>query len=127
MFIYFFFFLMIRRPPSATLTDTLFPYTTLFRSFEGDRAVADDALDRRFGFVGWYKLAETARRSEGEAKEFELVRRGSRALFEQVDAARAHFRVFFVGEQFEAVGEGADRAQEVVTQDRKSTRLNSRH
>src|SRR3546814_1327220 len=23
---------MIRRPPSATLTDTLFPYTTLFRS-----------------------------------------------------------------------------------------------
>src|SRR3546814_14708473 len=93
-------------------TDTLFPYTTLFRSqrdfdafrllfaadvepaaahqrideqqreveddlhrrlrqrfgpdhpVEGDRAVADDALDRRFGFVGWYKLAETARRSE---------------------------------------------------------------
>src|SRR3546814_3615194 len=27
-----FFFLMIRRPPRATRTDTLFPYTTLFRS-----------------------------------------------------------------------------------------------
>src|SRR3546814_15767367 len=27
-----FFFLMIRRPPSSTRTDTLFPYTTLFRS-----------------------------------------------------------------------------------------------
>src|SRR3546814_20632006 len=27
-----FFFLMIRRPPRSTLTYTLFPYTTLFRS-----------------------------------------------------------------------------------------------
>src|SRR3546814_2809604 len=32
----FFFFLMIRRPPRSTRTDTLFPYTTLFRS---DRAL----------------------------------------------------------------------------------------
>src|SRR3546814_11202450 len=29
-----FFYLMIRRPPSSTRTDTLFPYTTLFRSAE---------------------------------------------------------------------------------------------
>src|SRR3546814_3384801 len=29
-----FFFLMIRRPPRSTRTDTLFPYTTLFRSAE---------------------------------------------------------------------------------------------
>src|SRR3546814_8948018 len=29
---YSFFFLMIRRPPRSTRTDTLFPYTTLFRS-----------------------------------------------------------------------------------------------
>src|SRR3546814_12635831 len=37
MFVFFFFFfvlffLMIRRPPRSTRTDTLFPYTTLFRS-----------------------------------------------------------------------------------------------
>src|SRR3546814_16915524 len=32
MFTLFFFFLMIRRPPRSTRTDTLFPYTTLFRS-----------------------------------------------------------------------------------------------
>src|SRR3546814_8759175 len=33
-FIYycFFFFLMLRRPPRSTRTDTLFPYTTLFRA-----------------------------------------------------------------------------------------------
>src|SRR3546814_20498155 len=29
----YFFFLMIRRPPRSTRTDTLFPYTTLFRSW----------------------------------------------------------------------------------------------
>src|SRR3546814_7613781 len=28
----YFFFLLIRRPPRSTRTDTLFPYTTLFRS-----------------------------------------------------------------------------------------------
>src|SRR3546814_16921968 len=35
-----FFFLMIRRPPRSTRTDTLFPYTTLFRSV---RAAGDTA------------------------------------------------------------------------------------
>src|SRR2546430_15069313 len=34
---YFFFFLMIRRPPRSTL----FPYTTLFRSFAGGNRGAD--------------------------------------------------------------------------------------
>src|SRR3546814_1837935 len=29
---------MIRRPPRSTRTDTLFPYTTLFRSVRTDRA-----------------------------------------------------------------------------------------
>src|SRR3546814_4195093 len=28
---------MIRRPPRSTRTDTLFPYTTLFRSIDADR------------------------------------------------------------------------------------------
>src|SRR3546814_8187437 len=31
------FFLMIRRPPRSTRTDTLFPYTTLFRSITGTK------------------------------------------------------------------------------------------
>src|SRR3546814_14451700 len=33
---YDFFFLMIRRLPRSTRTDTLFPYTTLFRSQDSD-------------------------------------------------------------------------------------------
>src|SRR3546814_13561280 len=32
MFFYLLFFLLSRRPPRSTRTDTLFPYTTLFRS-----------------------------------------------------------------------------------------------
>src|SRR3546814_19083988 len=49
---YHFFFLMIRRPPRSTRTDTLFPYTTLFRSRDRRRrrrhaAVVDAARDRR--------------------------------------------------------------------------------
>src|SRR3546814_17991035 len=36
-----FFFLMIRRPPRSTRTDTLCPYTTLFRSAVHRRRAAD--------------------------------------------------------------------------------------
>src|SRR3546814_18241015 len=43
---YCFFFLMIRRPPRSTRTDTLFPYTTLFRSIE-----APTWLDRELASV----------------------------------------------------------------------------
>src|SRR3546814_1671154 len=37
--IYLFFFLMIRRPPRSTRTDTLLPYTTLFRSADAIRKI----------------------------------------------------------------------------------------
>src|SRR3546814_16610569 len=40
---------MIRRPPRSTRTDTLFPYTTLFRSIEGRRHIA---AERRRELVG---------------------------------------------------------------------------
>src|SRR3546814_7251571 len=38
-----FFFLMIRRPPRSTRTDTLFPYTTLFRSNDSRNPSRNDA------------------------------------------------------------------------------------
>src|SRR3546814_12056652 len=40
----FVFFLMIRRPPNSTRTDTRFPYTTLFRSLRRAR-MARGTLD----------------------------------------------------------------------------------
>src|SRR3546814_8923981 len=45
-YLFSFFFLMIRRPPISTRTDTLFPYTTLFRS--PARRGAGSGLRRRF-------------------------------------------------------------------------------
>src|SRR3546814_16508441 len=51
-FLYFFFcffFLMIRRPPQSTRTDTLFPYTTLFRAAQRNRAEPCIRLRQRIG------------------------------------------------------------------------------
>src|SRR3546814_12669470 len=49
-----FFFLMIRRPPRSTRTDTLFPYTTLFRSDLDLEKMQDDyfVLNARVGLRG---------------------------------------------------------------------------
>src|SRR3546814_8072351 len=44
------FFLMLRRPPRSTRTDTLFPYTTLVRSHSGGIAKAHDL---HFGVDYW--------------------------------------------------------------------------
>src|SRR3546814_3009168 len=41
---------MIRRHPSSTLTYTLFPYTTLFRSVDGGDAAEDLAAAAERGF-----------------------------------------------------------------------------
>src|SRR3546814_13448863 len=40
---------MIRRPPRSTRTDTLFPYTTLFRSFEMAGEEPQVGIDVEFG------------------------------------------------------------------------------
>src|SRR3546814_12511741 len=42
---------MIRRPPKSTRTDTLFPYTSLFRSFERDRQIGLDIARLRPAIV----------------------------------------------------------------------------
>src|SRR3546814_20031973 len=47
--LFFFFCLMIRRPPKSTRTDTLFPYTTLFRSTAPQE---HDVLAGRVGWIG---------------------------------------------------------------------------
>src|SRR5881397_1501811 len=46
-FFFFFFFLTIRRPPRSTRLNTLFPYTTLFRSGAPHRARAALSVHHR--------------------------------------------------------------------------------
>src|SRR3546814_20847220 len=61
------FFLMIRRPPRSTRTDTLFPYTTLFRSAHGavvveavaEMGIAADHMRRLQGGAG-HRVMDTA-------------------------------------------------------------------
>src|SRR3546814_2273090 len=43
--LFYFFFLMSRRPPRSTRTDTLFPYPTLFRSTQAKRRAHATLVD----------------------------------------------------------------------------------
>src|SRR3546814_11905852 len=69
-----FFFLMIRRPPRSTRTDTLFPYTTLFRS------VRRSALCKRGPFEG-RPDRRFRPRSEEHTSELQSLMRISYAVF----------------------------------------------
>src|SRR3546814_15575365 len=98
------FFLMIRRPPRSTRTDTLFPYTTLFRSlyrstfapFGINRILSTGHLDRRSGL---YSLLSLYRKDRGASFTDADKQRQKRASYHLFNAAS----------------------------DRKSTRLNSSH
>src|SRR3546814_245856 len=48
---------MIRRPPKSTRTDTLFPYTTLFRSFTGSTPKRDDYMIKFYVSIFFFLLA----------------------------------------------------------------------
>src|SRR3546814_1048701 len=82
----YFFFLMIRRPPRSTRTDTLFPYTTLFRSFL-TRQRSGTSLSSRAR--GGHRSAEQTRRapraargrSEEHTSELQSLMRISYAVF----------------------------------------------
>src|SRR3546814_11060774 len=79
------FFLMIRRPPRSTRTDTLFPYTTLFRS-QGRvprRHLADEPGGRRRhrGRGRPSDVRGALRRSEEHTSELQSLMRISYAVF----------------------------------------------
>src|SRR3546814_18003874 len=59
---------MIRRPPRSTRTDTLFPYTTLFRSARGGGGGSSAGLLRRPGLgIGDWGLGRAGRGGRGIA------------------------------------------------------------
>src|SRR3546814_17545624 len=85
---YVFFFLMLRRPPRSTRTDTLFPYTTLFRSSRlSDRGNPKAAWSvvrsrsRQFGGQGVGGIARGRPRSEEHTSELQSLMRISYAVF----------------------------------------------
>src|SRR3546814_20787039 len=82
------FFLMIRRPPRSTLTDTLFPYTTLFRSAVVVQVGTEDRVLLRWRSCWPRRSVACARtsaagnaRSEEHTSELQSLMRISYAVF----------------------------------------------
>src|SRR3546814_4582449 len=70
---------MIRRPPRSTRTDTLFPYTTLFRSSRR-RAAASNQM-RSLASLMASRTLSTTFRSEEHTSELQSLMRISYAVF----------------------------------------------
>src|SRR3546814_7979697 len=64
---YVVFFLMIRRPPRSTRTDTLFPYTTLCRSRKPQSPAQFRRLVPRFGRRRFQREVRERRSRRGES------------------------------------------------------------
>src|SRR3546814_2551471 len=95
--LFVFFFLMIRRPPRSTRTDTLFPYTTLFRSLRAPRYLKSEQIAAPLpGAAGQVKIALVVNdkhdihhvhdrgyveRSEEHTSELQSLMRNSYAVF----------------------------------------------
>src|SRR3546814_6387853 len=93
---------MIRRPPRSTRTDTLFPYTTLFRSpcragRRPGRPVRCCA--RRTGSTAWFSCRPCAApRSEEHTSELQSLMRISYAVFclkKKISKVQTHTSVHY--------------------------------
>src|SRR3546814_6919271 len=107
---------MIRRPPRSTRTDTLFPYTTPFRSIGAARD-AEAAFDAVLGVnVGAEQMAY-ADRFEEVVVVLALDPLGADQFLgrEHITFGKTHERI------------GGEEVRFVGFEDRKSTRLNSSH
>src|SRR3546814_18085008 len=101
--LFFFFFLMKRRPPRSTRTDTLFPYTTLFRSDE----IIEEGSGNVFADLGFAD-------PDTHLLKAQLVTRVAEAMQERKLTQIAAAKV-------------TGSTQPELSRDRKSTRLNSSH
>src|SRR3546814_9911171 len=122
---------MIRRPPRSTRTDTLFPYTTLFRSL--DQAIVDHpaahvlehtrhrlyplgrglVLRCQIGRMLLRVVRDSFTFTVPKADAFDVHRVARRAKFEVTTKLDGH--------------EHIDLSERAARLDRKSTRLNSSH
>src|SRR3546814_5226261 len=122
---------MIRRPPRSTRTDTLFPYTTLFRSAQPDALVKDAGGDWKLAKDLIEDILDTYTKTpEGllipldayEEKHFEL---GGNRTTVVVDKGLLPTVKDFAPRDDLTIK--ASTEAEAMELDRKSTRLNSSH
>src|SRR3546814_7146205 len=86
---FLFFFLMIRRPPRSTRTDTLFPYTTLFRTDMRSMEVGEEYArgDERIEFM---RRDVNGHISEASNSALAMARGDYVALLDHDDELRPH-------------------------------------
>src|SRR3546814_12997095 len=100
MYYCFFFLVMRRRPPTSTRTYTLFPYTTLFRSF-GHRATGgEEGIADRIGRFpvepGDRALEQPLARAKADALDLHAIEIGAHGLRaarfpeQEIEIGRAH-------------------------------------
>src|SRR3546814_3411031 len=129
----FFFFLMIRRPPGSTRTDTLFPYTTLFRSWIEAAATAEMTMQPVRSIEE--SLADPAFIEDGCATETTDAELGTiRTVGNAFNMSKTQGKP---GKPAVKPGANTDEVKaeaakiiadaKAATADRKSTRLNSSH
>src|SRR3546814_2732443 len=110
---------MIRRPPRSTRTDTLFPYTTLFRSRLGlGDELLHEGLQGAVGRLGADRLTDGGVAPGQQTRDWQACA----VLTQRRDQARQGIQPVPL-EQHES-GRQALRAAQL---DRKSKRLNSSH
>src|SRR3546814_1307964 len=126
-----FFFLMIRRPPRSTRTDTLFPYTTLFRSGAGGvllNAIAD-VQNRLFRYLQDRVLHLDVEEIDGRREAGQRPRLDHRAdrpggrFFGHESGVAADEVVDLSGDRAADRTDLRGRHARVDAEDRKSTRL----
>src|SRR3546814_12410266 len=102
---------MIRRPPRSTHTDTLFPYTTLFRSVDEDRIAGLCMLDELLPVGG----------GDGNHETIDVAHGIAPVRLDGVCTRRLTRRPGY------PVRPACSAAPAIPARDRKSTRLNSSH
>src|SRR3546814_10495856 len=110
---------MIRRPPRSTRTDTLFPYTTLFRSEDTDGSEAITSVTVTID-------AGTLELGAGAPAGSSLIDNGGGSYTLQVTDPD-HYADAIAALQVEVPAGYEGTVNGTISVDRKSTRLNSSH
>src|SRR3546814_2801237 len=117
---------MIRRPPRSTRTDTLFPYTTLFRS----RQDADLYVAAGARIMDLYRQRIESRQDSAadhtSGRRSDIIERDLRLAALKAERAEI-FRRVRRRQLGTAIARKLVRELDLLEADRKSTRMNSSH